>query len=228
MDIIIPKHIGFIMDGNGRWAKKRLLPRSLGHREGVKALKRVINACIDYGVQYITMYTFSTENWNRPKKEVDALMDLIREFTDIDFKKEFKKPVRIKFIGNIDGLPEDISVAVKDVENRSKDINDFCLILALNYGSKDEIVHAFNKMSEEGVKATAENIGDYLYTAGIPDPDLIVRTGGEKRLSNFLLLQAAYAEFEFLNVLWPDMTEKHIAQIIEDFSKRDRKFGRVK
>lgn len=228
MENNVPKHIGFIMDGNGRWAKKRLLPRSMGHREGVKALKRVINTCIDYGVEYITMYTFSTENWNRPKKEVDALMNLIREFTDIDFEKEFKKPIRIKFIGNIDGLPEDIAAAVKDVESRSKYITDFCLILALNYGSKDEIVHAFNKMSEAGIKATTENIGDYLYTAGIPDPDLIVRTAGEKRLSNFLLLQSAYAEFEFLDVLWPDINEKHIAQIMEDYSKRDRKYGRIK
>lgn len=228
MKITVPKHIGFIMDGNGRWAKKRLLPRSLGHREGVKALKRVIDACIDYGVEYVTVYTFSTENWNRPKKEVDALMNLIREFKDKDFKNEFNKPVRVRFIGNIDGLPEDIATAVKEVELSSKDVKDFCLVIALNYGAKDEIVHACNKMRETGVVATNENIGDYLYTAGIPDPDLIVRTGGEKRLSNFLLLQSAYAEFEFLDVLWPDMDKKDVAQIMEDYSKRERKYGRVK
>jgi len=226
--LVSPKHIGFIMDGNGRWAKKRLLPRAAGHREGVKALKRVVNGCIAEGVKCVTMYTFSTENWQRPQNEVNSLMNLIREFLEIDYRTEFAAPVRIKILGDKSGLPEDIAVSVTKIETESACIDGFCIALALNYGSRDELAHAVNAMAKNQITATAENISEYLYTKGLPDPDIIVRTGGEQRLSNFLLFQSAYAELIFMDKLWPDMKEKDVKAIIEEYSNRDRKFGKIK
>ncbi len=225
-ELKIPKHIGFILDGNGRWASMRKLPRSLGHRKGTVALKRVLNACIKYGVEAVSLYAFSSENWKRPKSERETLFSMIKEFVRDDMARSLVKPVKIRVMGDISALPEDvyeaILKAIKDTEN-----NDGMIVnIGLNYGARDEITTAVNRALRNGVKEiTPEIIEANLDTAGLPALDLIVRTSGEIRLSNFMLWQAAYSEMIFLDKLWPDMKKKDVEAIIEEFSGRNRKFG---
>lgn len=230
----LPCHIAVIMDGNGRWAKKRGLPRNMGHREGSKTLRKVVESCSDIGIKYLTVYAFSTENWKRPKGEVDALMNLLLEYLRNAEKELHGKNVRIRVIGNTEGLPGDIQKEIIRVEKFSAPNTGLNLIIALNYGSRDEIIYAIkniagdildNKIKIGDIDETA--VSQRLYTSDIPDPDLLIRTSGEKRLSNYLLWQLAYTEFWYTDVLWPDFNEKHLLEAIREYQSRCRRFGGV-
>ncbi len=225
----LPRHIAIIMDGNGRWAKKRRLPRSAGHVAGAKTFKEIARYCNRIGLEYLTVYAFSTENWKRPKEEVNNIMDLLRDY--LKDAKNFKdENIKVKFIGDIEVLPEDIKLLIEDAESNSVDATGLHLNIALNYGGRDELVHACKQLVREGVGAediTEEAISSRLYTAGQPDPDMIIRPSGEFRLSNYLVWQSAYSEFWFSNVLWPDFTPKDLEKAIDSYSGRSRRFGGV-
>ncbi len=236
-NIILPKHIGIIMDGNGRWAKQRGLKRSEGHKAGANVFRRICDYANEIGIEYLTFYAFSTENWKRPADEVEAIMNLFRDYLDEANEREEEneaKGLRIKYIGQREGLPEDIIDMIENIEKGSSDKNKTTVNLAVNYGGRNEILHAVKKISEK-VKAgeISENeidesmISDNLFTAGIPDPDLIIRPSGEYRLSNFLIWQAAYSEFWFSDILWPDFTPDDLDKAILDFCSRNRRFGGV-
>lgn len=228
-EVKIPKHIGFILDGNGRWATARKLPRSVGHRKGTVALKRVLNACIKYGVEAVSLYAFSSENWKRPQKERETLFSMIKEFVRDDIAKSLVKPVKIQVMGDITALPQDVQEAIEKAIIDTQKNDGMIVNIGLNYGSRDEIVTAVNRAIKAGVTDfTKEIIESYLDTANLPPLDLIVRTSGEIRLSNFMLWQCAYSEMIFLDKLWPDMKKKDVDEIIEEFSGRNRKFGGLK
>ena len=222
---MIPSHIAFIMDGNGRWAEKRHLPRKYGHKMGTEALERTVKAAAECGVKAVTFYAFSTENWSRPKEEIDYLMNTFRDF--LVKKDDYKRDdVKLIFIGNLGKFPSDIEEACHRLEEETKDNSGVTVAIAMNYGSLEEITTAVNKLLASGVKSVTErDILASLYTAELPLPDLVVRTGGEVRLSNFLLLQSAYAELLFLDTLWPDFDKKALKSVIEAYEKRVRKFG---
>ena len=219
------EHIAFIMDGNGRWAEKRCMPRKFGHKMGTKALERTIENCAEIGVKFVTFYAFSTENWSRPQEEVNYLFDTFREFLK-KVTKYAQKGYRIRFIGNLDALPNDIAEGCRLVMRDTEDKEKITVVIALNYGSWEEVTAAVNSLLAKGVSSvTKEDLMRELYTVGIPFPDLVVRTGGEVRLSNFLLLQSAYSEFIFTNVLWPSFNKKHLLRAIEEYNGRTRRFG---
>ena len=221
------QHIAFIMDGNGRWAERRGMPRRFGHRYGAEAFKRVVRYCGDIGIKYVTVYAFSTENWSRPDKEVQSIMKLLDKYLDECEKSAKEYNIRMKFIGDLSKLDSSLAEKAKKLEETSKD-NRLTLCLAINYGGKDEIVNACNKLIASGkTDITADDIASELYTIGVPDPDLIVRTAGEMRLSNFLMWQSAYSEFYFTDTLWPDMTEEDIDKAVEAFYNRQRRYGKV-
>ena len=221
------QHIAFIMDGNGRWAERRGMPRRFGHRYGAEAFRRVVRYCGDIGIKYVTVYAFSTENWSRPEKEVKSIMKLLDKYLDECGKSVEEYDIRMKFIGDITRLAPELVEKTKRLEEISKD-NKLTLCLAINYGGKDEIVNACNKLIASGKSnITADDIASELYTADIPDPDLIVRTAGEMRLSNFLMWQSAYSEFYFTDTLWPDMTNADIDKAVEAFYNRQRRYGKV-
>ncbi len=215
------RHIAFIMDGNGRWANKRGMPREFGHKKGVEVFKKVTEYCHSIGLECVTVYAFSTENWKRPEKEVQAIMKLLDEYLD----KKSSADVRVKFIGDVSVLDEALVKKIKDTELKTASGKGI-LNVALNYGSRAEIVNAYNKLMSEGkTNITEGDINSALYTEGCPDPDLIVRTGGDLRISNFLLWQAAYSELYFTDTLWPDMTSDDVDKAIIDFYSRKRRFG---
>ena len=221
------QHIGIIMDGNGRWAKKRLLPRSAGHVAGAKIIQSVLEDFRAMGVHYMTLYAFSTENWKRPKEEVDGLMELIYKYLDEVVIEKIKtdKDFSIKFLGDKSVLPEFLRNKCIEVEEMAKDRAFVCSV-ALNYGGRDEIVHAANEAIKAGhTELTEEILAKYMYTKGTPDPDLVIRTGGDFRVSNFLLWQSAYSEYVILDTLWPDFGEKEIAEAVRQFYSRKRRFG---
>jgi undecaprenyl diphosphate synthase len=228
----VPEHIAIIMDGNGRWASKRGLPRKAGHREGANALKRIVSVGNEIGIKYLTAYAFSTENWTRPKEEVDALMELLLEFLRNADKELAGKNIRIRVIGESEGLSAEIKKEITRVtENTSKNTG-LTLLIALNYGSRREIAGAAARIAREVKRGTLKpeevneaTVSKYLYTAGIPDPDLIIRPSGEMRLSNFLLWQCSYAEFWSSNILWPDFTKQHLLEAISEYQMRNRRFG---
>lgn len=224
----IPEHIAFIMDGNGRWAKKRLLPRKAGHKEGVKAMRTVVEACFKKGVKVVSFYAFSTENWNRPEDEVSALMDMIEKFAITEIPKYAKRNFVVRVMGDLDRLPENAKKALEDGMTLCKGNDGMVVNIAINYGGRDEIVYACRKLAKSGEEITKESISANLYTAGLPDPDLLVRSSGEVRLSNFMLWQLSYAEMIFIDKLWPDFDEQTIDEIITQYNKRDRRFGKVK
>ena len=229
----LPRHIALIMDGNGRWAKKRSLPRSAGHAAGSRNFKSIARYCNKIGLEYLTVYAFSTENWKRPKDEVDGLMGILRDY--LKDSKNFKdENIKVKFIGELSALDEDIRQLIVEAEEGSRDATGLKLNIALNYGGRDEIVHAAKRIAERVKEGTVEiddiseeMISDNLYTAGMPDPDLIIRPSGEYRLSNFLIWQAAYSEYWYSDVLWPDFKPKHIDKAIEDYNHRNRRFGGI-
>ena len=215
------RHIAFIMDGNGRWAKRRGMPREYGHKIGVEAFKRVIEACDKFGIECVTVYAFSTENWKRPKREVDSIMRLLDEYLDASCPAS----VSIRVIGDISALDQRLREKIiqiqKTTANRERVVN-----IAINYGSRAEIVNAVNSLIDEGrTNITEDDITSKLYTSGFPELDLIVRTGGDLRISNFLLWQAAYAELYFTDKLWPDMSENDVAEAIMSFNLRKRRYG---
>ena len=223
----IPLHVGLIMDGNGRWAKKRHMPRSFGHNAGMNAMIKLASHASEIGVKYLTVYTLSTENLSRPQDELDGLFGLFRSYFTSNVKKLYKKNAAVKIIGDIAALPEDIQKLLKDGEENSPEGADFTLVFAINYGARSEIRRAVKLASEKGIDPADENFEKLLYTEGLPDPDLIIRTGGEIRLSNFLLYQAAYSELYFTEVLFPDFTPKEFDKAIKEYSKRDRRYGKV-
>ncbi len=228
-DRILPQHVAIIMDGNGRWAKKRHLPRTAGHAAGSKTFKDIARYANKIGIKYMTVYAFSTENWKRPQAEVDNIMGILRQYLkDTDqFKSE---NIKLTFIGGRDRLPEDIKELMLKAEDDSKDFTGMHLNIAVNYGGRDEIVTAVKKIIESGIPAdevTDELISQNLYTAGQPDPDFIIRPSGEYRLSNYLIWQSAYAEFWFSDVLWPDFSPRHLEEALDSFSERNRRFGGV-
>jgi undecaprenyl diphosphate synthase len=230
----IPSHIAIIMDGNGRWAKKRGLPRSMGHREGGKVVKKISNFCADIGVRFLTLYAFSTENWKRPKEEVEYLMDLLVDYlvhieTHLDGRE-----VRVRVIGDKSSLSPRVREEIEKVESKTQKYNDLNLTLAINYGSRAEITYAFKEVMKDVQNGnvnldeiTEEDIREKLYTSFMPEPDILIRPGGEQRMSNYLLWQCAYAELFFLDVLWPDFSNQHIEKIILEFQKRNRRYGGI-
>lgn len=223
-----PKHIAFIMDGNGRWAKRRLLPRKVGHREGVKALERVIDACENRGIKEVSFYAFSTENWARPKEEIDALFDMVKKFADNELKRYVERNMNVRFMGDITKLPKDTLDALNKITASVKNNEGMVINIGLNYGGRDEIVAAVKALVDNNEEVTKENIESHLYTKGMSDPDVIVRSSGEKRLSNFMLWQSAYSELIFVDDLWPDFNASTIDSIIGEYSKRTRRFGGLK
>ena len=224
---ILPKHVAIIMDGNGRWAVKNGNGRSYGHKIGRENVDKIIAHAFNNGIYALTLFAFSSENWARPKNEVDELMEILKTFFEGFAKKIDESDVRIIVVGERDGLSEELKKAISDAEEKSKDKCGHILSIALNYGGRQEIVYAVKKALEKGEEISQESISKNLYTAISGDPDLIIRTGGEKRLSNFLLFQSAYSELYFTDVLWPDFCEKQFDDAIDAFKKRTRRFGSV-
>lgn len=230
----VPNHIAIILDGNGRWAKSKGMPRSYGHVKGCENLEDICEVAKELGVKYLTVYAFSTENWKRSKEEVEGLMKLFRNYLKKCIKISKNNNMRVKIIGDPSAFDEDIQQSIRELEEFSKDFDDLHFQIALNYGSRDEITRAVNRMLEDQKKGiligevTEETISSYLDTAGIPDPDLLIRTSGELRLSNYLLWQLAYTEFYFTDVPWPDFKKKELVKAIEKYNERDRRYGGVK
>ncbi|MBD5129925.1 MAG: di-trans,poly-cis-decaprenylcistransferase [Ruminococcaceae bacterium] len=227
----IPQHIGFIMDGNGRWAKKRGMPRNFGHDRGAAVFKKTINWCRELGVKCATFYAFSTENWRRPPDEIKGIMDLLRRYLK-DIRESADENIRIIILGDISPFDGDIREELTDIMRTSKDNTGFIVGIALNYGGRAEICRAAKTLAEkysrgEITDITEELIGEYLYTSDMPPLDLVIRPSGEQRLSNFLIWQAAYAEFVFMDVLWPDFTKKDLEYAIREYAGRDRRFGGI-
>ena len=226
---VLPTHIAIIMDGNGRWAKKRSLPRTAGHAAGSKNFKDIARYCNKIGLKYLTVYAFSTENWKRPKEEVDNIMKIFKDY--LEDAKNFKdENIMVRFIGDRSVLDPDIIRLMKEAEDASADATGLKLNIAINYGGRDEIVHAVKDIVKSGISAddiTEQTISEHLYTAGQPDPDFIIRPSGEYRLSNYLIWQSAYAEYWFSDILWPDFKSKDLDRAIDDFNKRNRRFGGV-
>lgn len=226
-EIIIPKHIAMIMDGNGRWAKERGLNRTAGHEEGAKTVRKITQYCAEIGVKYLTLYAFSTENWERPKLEVEFLMKLLDKYLKNELNVYLENNIRFKAIGDLTRFSKALQKTITDTELKTSSCSGLTQVLALNYGSKNEIVRAIKKLNEQNLEVTEENIESCLDTAGFGDVDLLIRTSGEVRLSNYLLWQNAYAEMFFTQTYWPDFNETELEDILSDFSKRERRFGGV-
>ena len=223
------KHIAIIMDGNRRWAKERNLPSALGHKKGVEALKTTLRACNDFGVKYLTVYAFSTENWNRKKEEVDFLMNLVAVTLTNELEEMHKENVQIHFIGDLTKLSDSLQKILVNAVETTKNNTGVVLQIALNYGSRDEIVNAVKKIVSSGINAddiSEKIISDNLYTSNVPDPDILVRTGGEQRISNYLLWQIAYLEIIIRNEFWPEFDKNLLAECIKEFGKRQRRYGK--
>lgn len=231
----MPKHIAIIMDGNGRWAKEKNLPRAMGHKAGVETIREVVKECNRLGIKYLTLYAFSTENWKRPQDEVNSLMKLLIEYLKKEIEELHKNNVVVNHIGDVSRLPQACQAELLNAYNKTKNNTGITMNLALNYGGRDEILTAVKKILGEYSKGSIkindideQTFSKFLYTSGMPDPDLIIRPSGEQRVSNFLLWQCAYSEFWYSNINWPDFTMKDLHKAIEDFQKRDRRFGGVK
>lgn len=229
----LPEHVGFIMDGNGRWAKKRGLPRSFGHREGAKNFKKIVRYCKDIGLKNISFYAFSTENWQRPKDEVDTIMDLFRDYI-VDVRNHLSENTRMIFLGDKSVFDDDLREKMIKLEDDTAHYTEMTLMMAVNYGGRDELANAARILARKAVNGeinpediTEDSIADCLYTRGIPDVDLVIRPSGELRLSNYLIWQCAYAEYYFTDILWPDFTPAELDKALADFAKRGRRFGGV-
>lgn len=233
-DLNAPNHVAIILDGNGRWAKKRFLPRKAGHVAGSKTVEQICEDAYNLGINYLTVYAFSTENWKRSKDEVDALMKLLRQYLKDCIKRSTKNNMCVKVLGDITPLDEDMKQSIRELEEATKDNTGLHFQVALNYGSRDEMIRGIRKLCQDVQKGkvregdiSEEMFSGYLDTKGIPDPDLLIRTSGEERLSNFLLWQLAYTEFYFTEVLWPDFNKKELQKAIDYYNQRDRRFGAV-
>ncbi|OUP82795.1 di-trans,poly-cis-decaprenylcistransferase [Lachnoclostridium sp. An169] len=230
----VPQHIAIILDGNGRWAKAKGMPRNYGHAQGSKNVERICEEAWRMGIKYLTVYAFSTENWSRPKDEVDALMKLLRNYMKTCLKTAAKNDMKVRVIGDIEPLDEDIRTRIRELEEATVNNGGLNFTIALNYGSRDELTRAAKKMAQDcadgklnPAEITEDVFASYLDTAGIPDPDLMIRTSGEQRLSNYLLWQLAYSEFYFTDVPWPDFTKKELEKAVEEYNHRHRRFGAV-
>jgi len=223
----LPRHVAIIMDGNGRWAKRRGLPRYYGHREGAKAVERIIDYALEFGIEYLTLFAFSTENWGRPKEEVDTIMSLLVEYINKKVPYLIERDVRLRFMGRRDNLPEMILKTVEEGEKETKNCKRMELIIALNYSGRAEIVDAVNKLLKKCKKITEEEFKKFLYLPDIPEPDLLIRTSGEVRISNFMLWQLAYTELHFTDTLWPDFDKDDFLKALYDYQSRERRFGKV-
>jgi undecaprenyl diphosphate synthase len=230
----VPQHVAIIMDGNGRWANARGLPRTAGHRAGVERVREAVRTAAEADVKYLTLFAFSSENWNRPKQEVSDLMGLLRFFIRRDLAELHRENVRVRVIGCRKSIQPDIKALLVDAEERTRDNTGISLVIAFNYGARDEMVRAVREIAEavrsgdmDPASITELTLSAFVDTAGIPDPDLVIRTSGEQRLSNFLLWQAAYAEFVFLTCLWPDFDRNSFFEALDEYSRRDRRFGAI-
>lgn len=231
----VPEHVGIILDGNGRWAKKKHMPRNFGHLQGSRVLEQICDDADEIGIKYLTVYVFSTENWKRSAKEVDGLMKILRNYLKDCIKRANKNNMKVRILGKKERLDEDIIKSIDELEKASAGNTGLVFQVALNYGGRDEIVRAVRKLAadvkEKGIDPASideEMFEGYLDTAGIPDPDLIIRTSGEKRISNFLMWQSAYSEFDFPEILWPDFNKNRLIEAVERYNKRDRRFGGAK
>ncbi len=227
----VPVHIGIIMDGNGRWAKQRNLPRTSGHKEGLTVAKNIVRAAAELGIKYVTLYTFSTENWKRAKEEVGFLMNLIRVHLQAEFQFYKENGIRVRHIGDLAGLPKDVQQEIINVQKETEHFIGLTVVLAINYGGRDEIVRGIRKIISKSIEPnqiTEKTVSESFDIEDLPDVDLLIRTGGELRLSNFLLWHAAYAEFVFTKTLWPDYNKEEFYADIEEFQNRTRRFGGVK
>lgn len=227
---ILPVHVGIIMDGNGRWAEKRNLPRIAGHKEGIEAVRRVVKAAVKYNIKYLTLYSFSTENWKRPKEEIEFLFNLMRENLKIEGENLHKNNIKVRFSGRRWELPQSLIEIMNYVEDLTKQNTGLNLIFAINYGGRSEIVDGIKEIVKSGFSPSEideQLVSRFLYLPDVPDPDLIIRTSGEKRLSNFLLWQSAYSEYYFTSILWPDFDENEFLKALLDYQKRKRKFGGI-
>lgn len=225
-----PNHVAIIMDGNGRWAKKRGLPRLAGHQAGTENLRRIIRACVELGVRYLTIYAFSTENWGRPREEVEGLLKILESVIDKELNELNQEGVQLRHIGRLEKLPDSLRHKVLEAIELTRKNNRLTVIVAFNYGGRDEIVHAVEQLLREGVKPeeiSEEQISRRLFTADLPDPDLIIRTSGEMRLSNFLIWQAAYSEYYVTPILWPDFDKNELLHAIDAYNQRSRRFGKL-
>ena len=232
-DVRPPRHIAIILDGNGRWAKKRGLPRTAGHAVGSETFRKIATYCKNIGVEYLTVYAFSTENWNRPEEEVGTIMKLLGKYLNEAIETMERDHIKMKIFGDVAGLPAELQKLVEKTDEISSRYEGFQANICLNYGGRDEIVNAARRYAQDlaegkAAELTEESFSNYMYSAGIPDPDLLIRPGGEQRISNFLLWQCAYAEFYFTDVLWPDFTPEELDKAIAEFNRRDRRYGGVK
>jgi undecaprenyl diphosphate synthase len=226
----LPTHVAFIMDGNGRWAIKRGLPRLAGHQAGTENLRRIIRACVEFGIQYMTIYAFSTENWGRPKEEVDGLLNILEDVIDRELEELNQEGVQLRHIGHLDALPTLLREKVVRAIDLTRENNRLVLSLAFNYGGRDEIVCAIKDIVKEGYQPeeiTVELVSQHLFTAGVPDPDLLIRTSGEMRTSNFLIWQAAYTELYVTDTYWPDFDREAFLLALIDYGQRERRYGKV-
>ncbi|HOP35586.1 MAG TPA: isoprenyl transferase [Syntrophales bacterium] len=230
----IPRHIAVIMDGNGRWAKQRSLKRIEGHRKGAQSVREIVRACREIGVRYLTLFAFSVENWQRPREEVTALMVLLREYLLSELEEMLENGISLRSIGNVEALPPLIRETLAEIEDKTKGNDRMTLTLALSYGGRDEIVTAAREIARRSragtlkeEEITKETFSRFLFTAAMPDPDILIRTSGEYRISNFLLWQMAYTELYFTDVLWPDFSREHLLRAIADYQNRERRFGRT-
>ena len=226
----VPQHIAIIMDGNGRWARSRGLPRLAGHRAGTENLRRILEACVEFGVKYLTIYAFSTENWGRPQDEVKGLMGIFDEVFERELTELDRQGVQLRHIGRLEGVRKSLQDKVRKGIERTKDNEQLVLNVAFNYGGRDEIVHAVKAIASDGISPDEIDealISKYLYTSGSPDPDLVIRTSGEQRISNFLIWQAAYAEWVFPDIFWPDFGRDELLAAIQEYGRRERRYGLV-
>ena len=224
----LPRHIAIIMDGNGRWAKKRGLPRTAGHKVGAETFRKIALQCKALGVEYLTIYAFSTENWKRPAEEVSTLMSLLKKYMQEAIDTMERDQMKLRFFGDLSALSPELQALAHKANEVADRVEGFQANLCINYGGRDEILHAARECAAAGEEMTEENLERHLYSAGIPDPELIIRPGGELRLSNFLLWQCAYSEFYFCDTLWPDFSERDLDEAIVAYQQRDRRFGGVK
>jgi undecaprenyl diphosphate synthase len=226
----IPTHIAIIMDGNGRWARARGLPRLAGHRAGTENLRRILTACVEFGVKILTIWAFSTENWRRPQEEVRGLMDIVEQVIDRELAELHKNGVRLRHVGRLEGISRPLQAKVRRATELTQNNDRLILNVAFNYGGKAELLDAIKHMIADGLRPEdidEERVTSYLYTAGLPDPDMIIRTGNECRISNFMLWQGAYSEYYFTPVLWPDFDKEELRKALEDYARRERRFGRT-
>ena len=224
----IPGHVAIIMDGNGRWAKERGLPRLAGHRAGTENLRTIIRASAKFGIKYLTLYAFSTENWARPKAEITGLMHILADVIDKELRELHEEGARLVHIGHLDGLPKNLQEKVRHAIELTKENKEITIIIAFNYGGRDEIINAIRKMIRDDVNpgdVDESLVSSYMFTGGLPDPDLVIRTSGELRTSNFLTWQSVYSEWYFPKVYWPDFNEEELKKALEDYSERERRFG---